>query len=51
MLMGLQPKGAVQPTLFDDTDKQEKSDNLMHVMDAIIGSRTWLVYAEREQVT
>jgi DNA polymerase V len=35
MLMGLQPKGSVQPTLFDDTDKQEKSDSLMHVMDAI----------------
>ena len=35
MLMGLQPKGSVQPTLFDDTDAQEKSDNLMHVIDAI----------------
>lgn len=35
MLMGLQPKGSVQPTLFDDTDKQAKSDGLMHVMDKI----------------
>ena len=35
MLMDLQPKGSVQPTLFDDNDAQEKSDNLMHVMDAI----------------
>ncbi|MFA7238813.1 MAG: Y-family DNA polymerase [Sulfuricellaceae bacterium] len=35
MLMGLQPKGSIQPTLFDDTDKQAKSDNLMHVMDSI----------------
>ena len=35
MLMGLQPKGTIQPTLFDDTDKQAKSDNLMQVMDAI----------------
>ena len=35
MLMGLQPKVSVQPTLFDDTAKQTKSDNLMQVMDAI----------------
>ena len=35
MLMGLQPKSSVQPTLFDDTTKQTKSDNLMQVMDAI----------------
>ncbi len=35
MLMGLQPKDSLQKTLFDDTDKQTKSDNLMHVMDSI----------------
>ena len=35
MLLGLQPKGTVQSTLFDDTDKQAKSDALMHVMDEI----------------
>jgi DNA polymerase V len=35
MLMGLQPKTAVQATLFDDPVEQEKSDGLMRVMDAI----------------
>ena len=35
LLMGLQPKGTVQPTLFDDPVEQERSDGLMHVMDAI----------------
>lgn len=35
MLMGLQPKGSIQPTLFDNPVEQAKSDNLMHVMDAI----------------
>jgi DNA polymerase V len=35
MLMGLQPKEAIQPTLFDDPVEQKKSDSLMHVMDAI----------------
>lgn len=35
LLMGLQPKGAVQATLFDDTSAQEKSENLMRVMDSV----------------
>jgi len=35
LLMGLQSKGSIQPTLFDDPVEQKKSDNLMHVMDAI----------------
>lgn len=35
MLMGLQPKGSIQPSLFDEPINQAKSDNLMHVMDAI----------------
>ena len=35
MLMGLQTKESVQPTLFDDPNEQAKSDRLMHVMDAI----------------
>ncbi|MDP1679606.1 MAG: Y-family DNA polymerase [Candidatus Nitrotoga sp.] len=35
LLMGLQRKGSVQATLFDDTDKQVKSVNMMHTMDAI----------------
>lgn len=35
MLMGLQPKETIQPTLFDDTDKQTKADHLMNVMDSI----------------
>jgi hypothetical protein len=33
--MGLQPKQAVQATLFDDTAAQEKSEKLMHVMDSV----------------
>lgn len=35
MLMGLQVKGTVQATLFDDPVEQTKSDALMHVMDSI----------------
>jgi DNA polymerase V len=35
LLMGLQNKGTVQATLFDDTAKQTKSDNMMSVMDMI----------------
>ncbi len=35
LLMGLQPKGSIQPTLFDDPVEQARSDNLMQVMDAI----------------
>ena len=35
MLMGLQPKTAIQANLFDDPTEQAKSDNLMQVMDAI----------------
>jgi len=35
LLMGLQPKDSVQPTLFDDPVDQAKSDSLMCVMDAI----------------
>jgi len=35
LLMGLQSKGTVQVTLFDDPAKQAKSDNMMSVMDAI----------------
>ncbi len=35
MLLGLQGKGMVQATLFDDEDKIEKSRNLMSTMDAI----------------
>ena len=35
MLMGLQPKGSIQPTLFDNPIALARSDNLMHVMDAI----------------
>lgn len=35
MLMGLQPKGSIQPTLFDEPVNQAKSDNLMYVMDEI----------------
>ena len=35
MLMGLQPKEAIQPTLFDDSVAQARSDNMMRVMDAI----------------
>ena len=36
MLMGLQPKEIVQPTLFDDPVAQAKSDAMMKVMDTII---------------
>ena len=35
LLMGLQRKGSVQATLFDDTDKQAKSVNMMRTLDAI----------------
>lgn len=35
LLMGLQAKDTIQATLFDDPTEQAKSDNLMHVMDAI----------------
>jgi DNA polymerase V len=35
LLMGLQSKGSVQATLFDDTDKQVKSVNMMRTLDAI----------------
>jgi DNA polymerase V len=35
MLMGLQPKGSIQPTFFDNSVEQGRADSLMHVMDAI----------------
>lgn len=35
LLMGLQSKGSVQATLFDDPDKKAKSVNMMHTLDAI----------------
>ena len=35
LLMALQPKGTMQPTLFDDPVEQAKSDNMMSVMDRI----------------
>ena len=35
LLMGLQPKGSVQPTLFDDPEEDARSDRRMSVMDAI----------------
>ncbi len=35
LLMGLQSKGTVQATLFDDPVEQAKSDSMMRVMDAI----------------
>jgi DNA polymerase V len=35
LLMGLQPKGMVQSTLFDDPADQARSDSRMKVMDAI----------------
>ena len=35
LLMGLQPKGSLQPTLFDDPDEDKRVDRLMKVMDAI----------------
>jgi len=35
LLMGLQPKGTIQASLFDDPAEQAKSGNMMRVMDAI----------------
>lgn len=35
LLMGLQPTGSVQATLFDEPEMQIRSDNRMRVMDAI----------------
>ncbi|MFZ2161985.1 MAG: Y-family DNA polymerase [Sideroxyarcus sp.] len=35
LLMGLQSKGTVQATLFDDPVEQARSDSMMRVMDAI----------------
>ena len=35
LLMALQPKESVQPTLFDDPAEQSKSENMMRVMDRI----------------
>ena len=35
VLMGLQSKGSIQATLFDDIDKQTKSGNMMRTLDAI----------------
>src|ERR1019366_830443 len=35
LLMGLQSKGTVQATLFDDAAKQTKSANMMSIMDTI----------------
>lgn len=35
LLMGLQPKGTVQASLFDEPEDQAKSDSMMRVMDAI----------------
>lgn len=35
LLMGLQAKGTVPTTLFDDPEKQARSDNMMRVMDNI----------------
>jgi len=35
LLMGLQARESLQPSLFDDTDKQTRSDDRMRVMDAI----------------
>lgn len=35
LLMGLQPKGTIQATLFDDPVEQARSDSMMRVMDAI----------------
>jgi DNA polymerase V len=35
LLMGLQRKGSAQATLFDDTNKQAKSVNMMRTLDAI----------------
>jgi DNA polymerase V len=35
LLMALQPKESVQPTLFDDPAEQSKTDNMMRVLDRI----------------
>lgn len=35
LLMGLQPKGMIQATLFDDPVEQARSDSTMRVLDAI----------------
>lgn len=35
LLMALQPKELVQPTLFDDSAEQSRSDNMMRVLDSI----------------
>ena len=35
LLMGLQRKDSAQATLFDDTDKQAKSVNMMRTLDVI----------------
>jgi len=35
LLMGLQSKGMIQASLFDDLDQQVRSDNMMKVMDTI----------------
>lgn len=35
LLMGLQAKGTIQATLFDDPVEQEKSASLMRIMDAV----------------
>jgi DNA polymerase V len=35
LLMGLQSKGTVQATLFDDPETQARSDSMMNVMDSI----------------
>ena len=35
LLMGLQPKDAIQSSLFDDVAEQDKSNKLMSVMDTI----------------
>jgi DNA polymerase V len=35
LLMAIQPKASVQPTLFDDPAEQSKSDNMMRVIDRI----------------
>lgn len=35
LLMGLQPKGTIQTSLFDEPENQAKSDSMMRVMDAI----------------
>jgi DNA polymerase V len=35
LLMGLQPKGTIQTTLFDDPVEEARSDAMMRVMDAI----------------